>query len=291
LLTLNGDGFDQAFAVVERYKDSILRVPSLTVMPDADAANLYPKVFLYDLSTMINLELDTSPNIAGIDRDYHIEGIEDSLVAGGMWVTKWQLWDVNKFRVFQPDHTGYLYKASVVNYADAQGAATGTAYDDNVTIGVGQLTEGTPVSAWYVWRGFLEFDTSTIGAAATIASASIVFEIDGYYVIDTEFNLVLVGAGSGVAYPLQAEDYNTMRGQTTSYGSVTIGTSAENKRIFIMSLNSTGIAAISKTGKTYFGLRSSRDIAATEPGAAADEMLGLSGMTTAVVPRLIVKLN
>jgi len=290
LLTLNGDAFDQAYAIVERYKNSALRVASLTVVPDADPANLYTKVLLYDLSTMINLELVTSPNVAMLDKNYHIEGIEDTFAAGGSWSTRWQLWDVNLFRIFQAAHTGYLEKTSAVSYEAAHDAvAADTAYDDNVVIGVGQLDEGGAV--WYLWRGFMQFVTSTIGAAGSIASAEIVLEITGYFAIDNEFDLTLVYAGAGIAYPLAVGDYNTMMGQTTSYGSVTISPSTENKRVIVISLNAAGIAAINKTGTTYFGLRTSRDISETAPGIDKDEMLSLSGMTTDVVPRLIVKLN
>lgn len=290
LLSVDAEAFDQAYTIVNRYNDSILRVPSITLLPDADASNLYPKVLLYELSTRINLELGVSPNIANLDKDYHIEGITDRFVKGKPWETKWQLWDVNLFRIFQAEHDGYLQKESVVSYADCHDAAAAdSALNDDGVIAVGQFLDGA--ADWFIWRGFLQFDTSDIGAAATIAKAEIILEVTGYFVIDNEWDLTLVAAGGGVANPLVVGDYGTMEASQTSYGSVTIATSAINKRVIIITLNATGIAAINKTGTTYFGLRSSKDISDTSPGAAETEFITVEGVGSSFVPRLVVELN
>jgi len=289
VINTNAEAFDQAYVIVERNKDSFMRVDNLIILPDADPANLYPMVFGYEISTLITLELQVSPNTAMLSRDYHIEAIEHLKNAGQPWQTKWQLWNKNLYRIFIAEHTGYLYKSSLVSYADCRTAANGdNAYDDNAVIGIGQLNEGD--AAWYCWRGFLQFDTSDIGAGQTISEAEIIFEVSGYFVIDNEFDITLVGAGA-VTYPLEVGDYNTLYGQTTSYGTVTISTSAVNSKIIVITLNATGRAAISKTGTTYFGLRSSRDIAGTATSSNDNEILSLLGSDSALEPRLIVKLK
>jgi len=290
LISANANAFDQAYTIVNRYKDSVLRVPSMLVIPDADAANLYPKVLLYDISTRINLELKTAPNIANLDKDYHIEGIVDRYRAGKLWETTWQLWDVNLFRIFQATHDGYFHKEDLVSYANAHDAAEADdVYNDNTVITVGQFLDGA--ADWRIWRGFLQFDTSDIGAAGSIARAELIMEIMGFFVEDNEWALTLVAAGAGVENPLVVGDYGTMVSSTTSYGSVTVTTPAINKKIIIITLNATGIAAINKTGTTYFGLRSSKDIADTSPGANDGEWLALEGVGSSFVPRLVVELN
>jgi len=292
LLSIDSDAFDQAYTIVNRYKDSALRIPRMLVIPDADAANLYPKVLLYEISTRINLELVTAPNIANLDKDYHIEGIVDRYRAGKLWETTWQLWDVNLFRIFQAEHDGYLQKEDA-DYATAHDAADAdSATDDDGVIAVGQYNEGNDLAPYYyIWRGFLQFDTSDIGAGGDIAAAEIIMEVSGYFVQDNEWDLTLVTAGTGVENPLAVADYGEMEGSATSYGSVTITTSAINKKVIIITLNATGIAAINKTGTTYFGLRSSRDISDTDPGAGESEWLTVEGVGSDFVPRLVVELN
>lgn len=293
LLSSNQDAFDQAFVIVERFKDSVLRVPSLLVMPDADPDNLWAKVLGYDLSTRINLEINQSPNSAELDRDYHIEGIEDVWRVDGLWQTKWQLWDVNLFRIFQTEHDGYIEHSDITTYLLVHNAATGSdAYNDGSYLLVGQLATGT---GWLIDRGYLEFDTSVIGAGASIAEAKLLLmvttESEGtYYTIDNEFDLTLTPA-TNVANPLNTTDYGDLLDDVTDYGHVTISTPAANRQLIVITLNSTGIAAISKTGTTRFGLRSSRDINSNSPAANEKEYIGIMGKTGDFVPRLVVKLN
>ena len=299
LLISSGDAFNQAYVIVERYKDSKLRVPLLKIFPDADPDSLYPKIGGYDIGTKINLEINESPNPAGIDIDYHIEGIEEIIRPGMPWEVIWQLWDVNYFRIVEAQHTGYLYKNNLYpdTYEDCHDATDADAFeDDDVLIPAGQANDslgGGMDDDWKIYRGFMEFDTSVIGSDATILGAEVILEIDGYYQIDNEFDLTIVSAGS-VAYPLESGDYNTLMGQTNSFGSVTIGTPDVNIKVIVITLSAAGLAAISKTGVTRFGLRSSRDISETAPGTTGQnkqEWLGVSGTGMQYVPRLAVKLS
>ena len=294
LLVYDAEAFEQAYIIVERNKDSVLRIPDLLVLPDADRSNLYPKAWGYELSTLINVELDESPNTAGLDKNYHIEGIEHRRRASGLWETRWQLWDQNLFRVIEAEHTGYLYENTVApgTYTDCHDAAVAdSATDDDAIVSVGQAQDWGGADDFKIWRGFLQFDTSVIGATQTIHSAQLIMEISGYFVIDNEFGITIVYAGAGVANPLAVADYNTMMGQTTSWGSVTIGTPAVNKKVIVIDLNAAGIAAIDKSGTTYFGLRSSRDISSTSPGTGASYQEWVTIEVTNFNPRLAVKLN
>lgn len=294
LLSLNSDAFNQAYQIVNRYNDSVTRFPWILIMPDADPDNLYPLVLGFDISTRVNVELGQSPNLAGIDKDYHIEGIEHNLQVGGLWETKYQLWDVNLFRIFEAAHTGYLYKNNTApdTYDDCHDAANAdSATDDDTVIAVGQANDFGGADDFKIWRGYLEFDTSDIEDTATIAMAEIIMEVDSFFVIDNEFNLTVVSPGSGVENPLAIGDYNTMMGQTTSWGSVTIVEPATNKKVLVITLNATGISAISKTGITRFGLRSSRDISSTTPGTGVNAQEYITIDTVAFAPRLAVKLN
>lgn len=292
VINSNADAFDQAYTIVERYKDSIMRCRNLLILPERDPANLFPIVFDYKISEKIRLELNQTPNTAMLGREYHIEAIEHRKKQGEPWETRWQLWDVNRFRIIQAEHSGYLYAESVVSYATAHDAAASTspAVNDDDVIGVGQSNDGG--SDWLIFRGFLQFDTSAIGTGS-IASAEIIVEVSGYFVIDNAFSFRLVPAGAGVANPLVDADYATLHDQSTDYGSVTVAVSAINRKILIITLTPAGIAAINKTGITYFGIRSSLDIAATAPPGSEQEYITVegTGAGSEFVPRLIVKLN
>ena len=188
-----------------------------------------------------------------------------------------------------------MTRESAVSYADAHDAANGdTAYPDNAALAVGQSNDYDPANHWRVFRGYLEFDTSAIGSAATIESAELILEITGYFIIDTAFDLTIVPA-TGVTDPIVVGDYGDLLSQTTSYGIVTIPTAAANRKKITITLNASGLAAINKTGTTRFGLRSSRDISNTSPGSGASfqEYVTVGGKngSSVFVPRLAVKLH
>ena len=84
------EALSQAEYLVYRYKNPALRAKSIIIYPDSDPTNLYPKVLGYDIGTRITVQLTQ----AGIDADYHIEGINHDWDARrGQWITKWQLSD------------------------------------------------------------------------------------------------------------------------------------------------------------------------------------------------------
>jgi hypothetical protein len=92
LMSTDAEALSQAQYLLAQYKDATLRARTLTIYPQSDEANLYPKVLNYDISTRITLRL----NQASLDKDYHIEGItHDYNASKGLWITKWQLSDAD----------------------------------------------------------------------------------------------------------------------------------------------------------------------------------------------------
>ncbi len=92
LMTTDSEALSQAQYLLARYKGPALRAKSIMVYPDAAPANLYPKVLGYDIGTRITFRLGQ----AGINADYHIEGIEHNWDARqNLWKTNWQLSDAD----------------------------------------------------------------------------------------------------------------------------------------------------------------------------------------------------
>ena len=78
--------------ILARYKNATsLRVQEIDLYPWGDPADLFPKAFLYDISTRINIRL----NEAKLDKDFFIEGVEEWAGADNTTRTKWQLSDVS----------------------------------------------------------------------------------------------------------------------------------------------------------------------------------------------------
>ena len=90
LMISDAEADSQADYILSLYKDAALRVKAISIRPQGDPGNLWPKVLGYDISTRITLVL--SP--AGISKDYHIEGISHRASAPeGTWETRWELSD------------------------------------------------------------------------------------------------------------------------------------------------------------------------------------------------------
>jgi hypothetical protein len=74
LMTSDADALAQAQYLLNRYQTPAMRVRQITVKPNSDPADLYSKVFGYDISTRITIRLAQ----ASLNKDYHIEGIRHS---------------------------------------------------------------------------------------------------------------------------------------------------------------------------------------------------------------------
>jgi hypothetical protein len=294
----------QAFVLVQRFKTSALRPQSLLLLPVADVTDLWPKALGYELATRITMQLNSTRNPAIINHPYHIEGVEhDWKASTDLWQTTWQLWEVNKYRSFIAAHDGYLlcYSGDHGNtYIGMQGAAAceyaetdgsnHSPYTDPDELVVGQYTFYSFLGMnGKLWRGYLEMDTSTLAAGDSIVEAYIIVKSKTEK-IDATWYLSLVGA-TGVTAPLVVGDYGDLLAMTTKLATDVLVNGVPGWKVF--ALNAAGIAAINKGGTTRFGLRSSRDITATDPGVTSDEwaiLESLSSLDGKYIARLIVRL-
>lgn len=183
--------------------------------------------------------------------------------------------------------TGGLLTLNDAVYATAHDGAGGVS-NTIISISVGQRLSG---GSYDVYRAGLSFDTSSLGAGATIVSATL--SVYGFAdTSTTDFNLTVV-SGADLADPLVDADYQDLLNATTSFGALsTSGFVADTW--FDIDLNATGLAAISKTGITRFGLRSSRDISSTTP--TGDEYIEydtswITGWPTTTPPKLTVNIQ
>jgi len=301
LLANTGDAFNQAFIIVVRYGDSILRCDNLLVVPQASAADLYPKAMGWDISTRLTFILNSSINPAmmgsSLPGDYHIEGINHhwSMIDGepNLWKTKWQLWNVNQYRITPAVHDGFLLNQDYTSYASGHNAAASSQppYNDDGDVRVGQAIAyaGAIFSSADIFRGMMKFDTSQIGAGDTVLEAYLVVRILSN--ADARAWSLTVTTPQTVDAPLVDTDYHVLLGSLGDWGNVPM--------LGLMTgwvaipLNALGISAINKGvgATTIFALRSSRDIAVDNPGVNSQEWASLSGFGTAYPPRLIVRLQ
>ncbi len=89
LNTTDADVLTVAQALRDKYKTPVLRVPAITIRPEQDPDNLWPKVLGYELSTRITLKNSIAG--ASINTDYYIEGIVHRVSNDRDWETTWQL--------------------------------------------------------------------------------------------------------------------------------------------------------------------------------------------------------
>ena len=167
------------------------------------------------------------------------------------------------------------------DYSIAHGASTGLVFSMNNYLAVGQAH----VPPFYVFRGALFFDTSSLPDDATISSA--VLSLYGKIDYSTVDFLITVVDGSVLHEPLVAGDYGALVTQTVSGGTFdTAGFSTSGYND--IPLNESGMGWISKTGITKFGLRSSRDIAPTVPTGWEEVQIMPSEAAHGIGPKLVV---
>ncbi|RLC77524.1 MAG: hypothetical protein DRJ03_26715, partial [Chloroflexi bacterium] len=150
--------------------------------------------------------------------------------------------------------TGHVYDGTLygnsTSYATAHDAASGTFYDE---IQVGQQIWS---GQYWVYRGFLYFDTTSIPDNATIDEAKISIEIEDD-LSDTDFNITIQnGQPTYPSTPLTETDYNKnyYSGNGGQLDTSTIGLPGR----YNITLTETGW--INKQGMTKLCLRSDRDI-------------------------------
>ena len=145
------------------------------------------------------------------------------------------------------------------NYDDIWNSTTGTVYNGSgYTVNVGQYYYSLG-SKYYIFRGFLFFDTSTLPDKARITSVILSINITADY-STTDFLLVIQNGQPEYPHaPLIDSDY--WQGHYSGNGG-TLNTSliSSTNVYYNITLNSDGISWINKTGLTKLTLRSDRDI-------------------------------
>lgn len=285
----------QCFIFVQRYNDSILRPRQFVVKPEVNPTDLYPYVFGFDISTRITMELDSTRNPAELDRDYHIEGIQHDWTAQeDYFMTTWQLWETNQYRVIEIEHDGYLLNIDETTDYDAchdAASCSVPAYNDAGLIEVGQWD----VYAGAIWvssrieRGYLEFDTSGL-SGYTVAAGWVFIKVYAPLYQSATWNLTLVDPDA-IANPLVDTDYGDMETQQASLGLVTMDSDIVPFTWVAIPLNSSGISHVNVSGLTKFGVRSGKDISANAPGGNYQDWVTIFGKGSSYEPMLFVQLD
>jgi hypothetical protein len=288
----------RAYIIAERYKDSILRLPAIPILPANDPERLYPMVYGYELSTKIKVQLDDPAYPAKLDQTYHIEGIQHRWEARSkLWRTDWQVWEVSQFRRALMIGCAYAMCTRIV-YQSVPGyigvwphPGNLDPYNNDDIIHIGQQSG---LNGIYISRGLIEFDTAGITAEVAEAHMFFCFSSITQGELDRDIKIVLVDPAS-LALPMQTGDYGTLRTKNTILGESAEFHSARDGHWLEITLNTAGIYHLNHGGTTIFGIRSNHDINADDDDLQDGEILfenaKFYGYGTGKEPYLVVKLN
>jgi len=155
------------------------------------------------------------------------------------------------------------------NWASRRDGAGTVAYDSISVLYTTMNSSGySPQSWWNFDRAIFLFDTSALTEAVTVTAA--VFETvspgGGAAIEDTWSSFLMLVSSAPVSDTIiAAGDYDSL-GTTSFSDEVTLASLADDGATYdTWTLTAAGIAAISKTGITKFGLRYGEDIADEEP--------------------------
>jgi hypothetical protein len=156
---------------------------------------------------------------------------------------------------------GYIYSSSTT-YSTAWSASSGTVDSTSNFLSFGQKKAASFPPTYYIYRGFLLFNTSSLPSNAFIDNATLsLYKKDDYST--TDFTITVQNGQPTYPHnPLQAGDY--AKGHYAGNGG------GLNTSKFVNGLNEFGLTNLSwinKTGLTKLCLRSSRDINGTVPTA------------------------
>jgi len=164
--------------------------------------------------------------------------------------------------VYSTSSDGYIWNSSS-NYNTVRSALSGSVSSSETFITIGQKKVASFPPTYYIYRGFLFFNTTSLPLNAYIDNATLsLYKKDDYSTTDFSITIQHSEAGGG-AYPhspLQPGDYNRnyYMGAGGSYN-----TSGFHNGYNNMSL--TQLSWIVKAGTTRFCVRSSRDINGNTP--------------------------
>ncbi len=278
LLYNDHDAVRQCLMLVLRYKASTMRCKALHVLPDADPDLLYPLVMENELVTRMTLQINSTRNPAVINQQYHIEGLTHRWSPRKGWLTTWQLWETARYRSYNTYHDGFLANNSDVSYEDCHDAASASqpAYnDDAMGLNAGQwLTyAGAIFLSARIERGVVEFDTTNILATETIEEAYILVRAEAIF--NTRAWSLRLVSNYTVECPVEQSDYFLLKGAETAHATEIPAEAPAGWKVF--EVNALGISNMVKEGITRFGLRSDKDVDASDSGALSKEFMTLGG--------------
>jgi hypothetical protein len=158
-------------------------------------------------------------------------------------------------------YDGYLSKSDAVYLTAQESSDADAVWYGGSWMRVGQAT------GFDVWRGFLYFDTTSLPSNAVIDSAKLHLYLNANQSA-TDFDLVLVEGGDLPDPPdelMYGDMYNFTTALNSTWNTSSIPGSPGTAYEIELTLNSTGEESLVREGYTKFGLRSSLDIAATQP--------------------------
>jgi hypothetical protein len=158
---------------------------------------------------------------------------------------------------------GFVGRDNVATWANAHDTPDGNIVNYTYDSDSNEIHSSLLSSTYYLRRHFMPVDTSGLPDNANISSASYYFYFinDGNNANNHGFRIVPTTQAS--VTELTIGDYDEIG--TTAYSSDVLKSSLTNAQMNSIELNATGISAISKTGWTKIGMRSTLDINNTTP--------------------------
>lgn len=155
------------------------------------------------------------------------------------------------------------------SYATSHDAATSAQArpDDGAGGGAHYAGQFLTGGNYHIYRSYDCFDTSALGAGATITAATITWKIADVGTADS-FNLNVYSVTMNSTSTIITSDFNKTNFGSTSFGSFASSSLGGIGTTFTITLNASGIAAINKTGITTFGYRTDNDVSSTSPSGS-----------------------
>lgn len=183
--------------------------------------------------------------------------------------------------VLSSSSDGYLYRHDT-SYSAAWNASSSNGPSGILDIIIGQKKQ---TLTYYIYRGFVYFNTSALTKSAVIDAATLSL----YKSSDSSTTDFLITAQNGQPTyphdPLQSSDYN--RNYYTGNGGI-LSTSGFGNGYNNIPLNSNGIGWINKSSWTKLCLRSSRDINGTAPTGNEYVTVYASEQGNGYEPKLVI---
>jgi len=167
---------------------------------------------------------------------------------------------------------GHIYKSGP-DYPTVWNASTGTVSSGANTFTVGQTYSGD--TTYYIYRGGLFFDTTSIPANATISEAYVGLRVAEDYSM-ADYYLCLVDGSDLSVSGLVIADYGQLKNADNYWGAINSSYFVADEYFYI-SLMESAIGAINKSGYTQYGLRSFNDMYAIAPGGNINIILRPDG--------------